>query len=77
MATLMFVLMMQFVVSTRAGLVNYVQGDVSVKAMQSVEASQPEPRNGWTRTPSNALAGFSTPREPGSCIRPSWSRSRD
>ena len=41
MATLMFVLMMQFVVSTRAGLVNYVQGDVSVKAMQSVEAGQP------------------------------------
>ncbi|HYR84645.1 MAG TPA: FecR domain-containing protein [Terriglobia bacterium] len=38
MATLMFVLMMQFVVSTRAGLVNYVQGDVNVKAMQSMQA---------------------------------------
>jgi hypothetical protein len=41
MTSVMFMLMMQFVVSTKAGLVNFVQGDVNVKATQSVQAGVP------------------------------------
>src|SRR5438874_9825656 len=46
MTTLMFMLMMQlpttsFLVSTKAGLVNYVQGAATVKAATSVPAGKP------------------------------------
>src|SRR5437773_7408304 len=41
MITLAFVLMMQFVVSTKAGLVNYVQGSANIKATTSVPAGAP------------------------------------
>src|SRR5438128_9379594 len=46
MTTLMFMLMMQlpttsFLVSTKAGLVNYVQGSATVKAATSVPAGKP------------------------------------
>lgn len=38
MTTLMMLLMMQYVISTKAGLVNYVAGEVNVKASQSIAA---------------------------------------
>src|SRR5688572_15930318 len=41
MTSLMFMLMFQFVISTKAGLVNYVQGDANVKATQSVARGVP------------------------------------
>src|SRR2546425_2349797 len=41
MTSLMFMLMMQFVVSTKAGLVNYVQGAANVKATTTVPAGTP------------------------------------
>lgn len=41
MTSLMFMLMLQFVISTKAGLVNFVQGDVNVKTTQSVQAGVP------------------------------------
>jgi hypothetical protein len=41
MTSLMFILMMQFVVSTKAGLVNYVQGSANVKATTTVPAGSP------------------------------------
>ena len=41
MTSLVFILMMQFVVSTRAGLVNYVQGSANIKATTSVPAGAP------------------------------------
>jgi len=41
MTSLALILMMQFVVSTRAGLVNYVQGTANIKATTSVPAGAP------------------------------------
>src|SRR5437868_5947069 len=41
MTSLMFIVMMQFVVSTKAGLVNYVQGSANVKATTTVPAGSP------------------------------------
>src|SRR5437016_5831905 len=41
MTSLMFMLMMQFVVSKKAGLVNYVQGSANVKATATVPAGTP------------------------------------
>ena len=41
MTSLIFMLMMQFVVSTKAGLVNYVQGSANVKATTTVPAGTP------------------------------------
>ena len=41
MTSLALILMMQFVVSTRAGLVNYVQGAANIKATTSVPAGAP------------------------------------
>src|SRR5262245_35625870 len=41
MTTLLFALMMQFVISTKAGLVNHVQGAAKVKATQSVQMGTP------------------------------------
>ncbi len=41
MTTLLVALMMQYVVSTKAGLVNYVQGPANVKATQSVPMGAP------------------------------------
>jgi uncharacterized membrane protein YgcG len=41
MTTLLFALMMQYIVSTKAGLVNYVQGAANVKATQSVAMGTP------------------------------------
>jgi hypothetical protein len=41
MTSLVFMLMMQFVVSTKAGMVNHVQGDVSLKASESAVAGVP------------------------------------
>lgn len=40
-STLALMLLMQFVVSTKAGLVNYVQGDVNVKVAQNIEPGLP------------------------------------
>jgi hypothetical protein len=37
----MFMLMLQYVVSMKAGLVNHVEGDVNIKATQSLEAGAP------------------------------------
>jgi uncharacterized membrane protein YgcG len=41
MTTLLLALMMQYVVSTKAGLVNYVQGTANVKATQGVATGVP------------------------------------
>src|SRR5262245_4452394 len=41
MTTMLFALMMQYIVSTKAGLVNYVQGSANVKATQSVAMGAP------------------------------------
>ncbi len=41
MTSLIFVLMMQFVVSTKAGLVNYVQGTANVRAATSIPMGVP------------------------------------
>jgi hypothetical protein len=41
MSSLAFMLMMQFVISTRAGLVNYVHGTANIKATTSVPAGAP------------------------------------
>jgi hypothetical protein len=41
MTSLALILMMQFVISTRAGLVNYVQGTANIKATTSVPAGAP------------------------------------
>lgn len=41
MTSLMLMLMMQYVISTKAGLVNHVQGDANVKATKMVEAGSP------------------------------------
>jgi len=41
MSTLLVALMMQYVISTKAGLVNYVQGTANVKATQSVRMGSP------------------------------------
>jgi hypothetical protein len=41
MTSLALVLMMQFVVSTKAGLVNYVQGSANIKATASIPAGAP------------------------------------
>src|ERR1700740_462941 len=41
MTSLMFIVMMQFVVSTKAGLVNHVQGPANVKATTTVPPGTP------------------------------------
>src|SRR5688572_6048756 len=41
MTTLLLALMMQYVISTKAGLVNYVQGPTNVKVTQSVPMGVP------------------------------------
>jgi hypothetical protein len=41
MTSTMFILMLQFVISTKAGLVNYVQGTANVKPTQSVATGVP------------------------------------
>lgn len=41
MTSVMLMLMLQFVISTKAGLVNYVQGSANVKATQSVATGVP------------------------------------
>lgn len=41
MATLMVVLLMQYVISTKAGLVNHVQGETNVAVQRQVEAGAP------------------------------------
>ena len=41
MATLMFALMMQFLISAKAGQVNYVEGDVNLKVLDGVQSGQP------------------------------------
>jgi hypothetical protein len=46
----MLILMMQYVISTKAGLVNYVEGEATAKVGQNVEAGQ------LVRTGSNAYA---------------------
>ena len=61
MTSLVFMLMMQYVISTKAGLVNHVQGDVNVKAAQSVEVGTP------IKTESGAFAEILL--SPGSYLR--------
>ena len=41
MTSLIFMLMMQYVISMKAGLVNHVEGGVNIKATQSLEAGAP------------------------------------